>query len=185
MAAIRSNRVVTNASNDCRRWISRASASAHVRWQPIPKPGNVNHGIRLNRCMREFIDIIKSLNEGIKDTPQFIENPNSSGQGHHPEYANHPFHDVLTKHQYRYSHSTPIRSRDGDYNVHHTYKHLDMKDNVVGIHQGHWEAHRLGQRRNTRGNTPVELDRFLRGHVQRSTRRISAADADSRSRRTT
>lgn len=120
--------------------------------------------------MRKFINIV----EGIKDSPQFIENPNSSGQGFHPEHSNHPFHDILTRHQYRYSHSTPIRDRDGGYNVHHTYKHLDMKDNVVGIHKGAWEAGKLGQGRRTHGRSPADLDRFLRGHVRRATRKLDS-----------
>ncbi len=88
--------------------------------------------------MRNLINIVSNLTEGVKDSPQFIENPNSSGQGRHPEHDRHSFHDVLQRHSYRYSHTTPIRNRDG-------------------------------MARRTRGDTPEQLDAFLRQHVRRST----------------
>ena len=127
--------------------------------------------------MRQFINMLQKLNEAIKDSPQFIENPNSSGQGKHPEYKNHPFHDILTKHEYRYSHSTPIKNqRENNYNIHHTYKHNDLKDNVVGIYKGGWEAHKLGHVRTTVGKTPESLDKFLRNHVKRATKRSTLGE---------
>ncbi len=126
--------------------------------------------------MRSFINIVGKLIEGVRDSPQFIEDPNSSGQGHHPNHADHPFHDVLKAHQYSYSHTTPIRARDGGYDSHHTYRHLDMRDNVVGIYRNGWEAGKLGQRRRTHGKSPEALDRFLRGHVKRATKKLEDND---------
>lgn len=50
-----------------------------------------------------------------------IQNPNSSGQGHDPDYAANPYHETIKAAGFEYSHSTPVHYRDGA-SIHHTYK---------------------------------------------------------------
>lgn len=64
---------------------------------------------------------------------EVITNSNSCGQGHDDEHRSHEYHQTILKHGYNYSHSTPIRQRDGSTVNHHTYKHMDNQDKNVSV----------------------------------------------------
>lgn len=92
-----------------------------------------------------------------------IKNPNSTGhQGHADSHKDNQHHGTLTKHGYEYTHSTPIGHADGSYSLHHSYRHKDDKDDVVGVSEGKWDSHRLGSGRRTSGNHSGDLDKHLR-----------------------
>lgn len=56
-----------------------------------------------------------------------IDRPNSSGQGYDDDYMHNPYHGVIRKYGYEYSHSTPVRgpglgdAASGGHMIHHTY----------------------------------------------------------------
>ena len=51
-----------------------------------------------------------------------IQNPNSSGQGYDPDHVKNPYHEILERFGYRYSHSTPVQGfYGGSRRIHHTY----------------------------------------------------------------
>jgi hypothetical protein len=65
-----------------------------------------------------------------------IHNPNSSGQGHDATHTANPYHEIITKHGYTYSHTTPVRSpATGQVMNHHTYT---KGSHTVGVHGGTW-----------------------------------------------
>lgn len=64
---------------------------------------------------------------------EVITNSNSCGQGHDDEHRSHEYHQTILKHGYNYSHSTPIRQRDGSTVNHHTYKHMNNQDKNVSV----------------------------------------------------
>ena len=114
-----------------------------------------------------------------------IQNPNSSGQGHDPDHEKNPYHATLLKHGYEYSHSTPVNHsaysvspshpdyKKQDIRVHHSYKHKDLKDHVVGVSStkdgGHkWDVHKLGQGTSFTGTGWSALDKHLKGHLARA-----------------
>ena len=105
--------------------------------------------------------------------PAKIDKPNSSGQGVHPDHADHPFHTILEKHGYEYSHSTPV-THGKDKRVHHAYKKGSLpRDYLVGVYpndQGKWvfEAHKGGSGSRYMGNNPDQLDKYLKGLAKRT-----------------
>ena len=98
---------------------------------------------------------------------EVIENPNSSGQGHDPDHANHPFHDVLTKHGYKYSHSTPVTLLGGQKVTHHTYSNAKEthKVSLMPCKSGdgmEWNAGKPGSGHRYGGKFPEDLDSYLK-----------------------
>lgn len=116
--------------------------------------------------------------------PKGIQNPNTSGQGHHPDHADNPYHDTIVSHGYKYSHSTPVYGPsvttklgsppERNVYLHHTYKHGTLKDHNVtvamkGNKAHHWSVSVGGSGRETRDDdTNKLLDSFLKGHVSRA-----------------
>jgi hypothetical protein len=104
-----------------------------------------------------------------------IQNPNSSGQGFDPDHKDNPHYATLLKHGYVYSHSTPVRHQSGIVN-HHTYKHPDLKDHVVGVYKpskmnSHvWSTSKLGGSK-YEGQGDAALDKHLKGHIARAKRK--------------
>ena len=94
---------------------------------------------------------------------------NSGQQGHHPDHADNPHHDTLTRHGYKYSHSTPITRQDGTKYTHHTYK---KGNHNVGIDRASgswkWNASRTGSGRTYHGRDDKQLDKYLKGHGARN-----------------
>ena len=94
---------------------------------------------------------------------------NSGQQGRHPDHADNPHHDTLTRHGYKYSHSTPITRQDGTKYTHHTYK---KGNHNVGIDRASgswkWNASRTGSGRTYRGRDDKQLDKYLKGHGARN-----------------
>jgi len=109
--------------------------------------------------------------------PKGIQNPNSSGQGYHPDHANHPYHDTIVSHGYEYSHSTPITDLSGRKYLQHSYKHKVLKDHVVGVSMKDdkpgWSVSKLGSGVRTIGNDNNKLNSFLKGHVSRANKKNS------------
>lgn len=65
-----------------------------------------------------------------------IDNPNSSGQGHHAEGPGHFLADVATPFGYTYSHSTPIGCIDGEnWYLLHTFRHSG--GHTLSLRSGH------------------------------------------------
>ena len=121
-----------------------------------------------------------------------IQNPNSSGQGHDPDHEKNPYHATLLKHGYEYSHSTPVNHsaysvspshpdyKKQDIRIHHSYKHKDLKDHVVGVSStkdgGHkWDVHKLGQGTSFTGTGWSALDKHLKGLCICRKRRVGAS----------
>lgn len=115
--------------------------------------------------------------------PKGIQNPNTSGQGHHPDHTDNPYHDTIVSHGYKYSHSTPVYGPsvttklgsppERNVYLHHTYKHGTLKDHNVTIAMKndkphHWAVSVSGSGLETRGNDPQKLNSFLKGHVSRA-----------------
>lgn len=99
------------------------------------------------------------------------------GQGHDADYDKNPYNEILLKYGYRYTHSTPVRYRDGSVAVHHAYN--NGKDHFVGVYKRHggwhWEAHRggSGHRYSSVGAAPLEkylktLQRGYKGKVKKN-----------------
>lgn len=105
-----------------------------------------------------------------------IENPNSSGQGHDASHSKNPYHDTMLKHGYKYSHSTPV-TVGGNKQIAHAYKHGSLKDHVAGVREtgsGHkWEVHKLGSGSGYSGGNAASLDKHLKGHVARATKKAA------------
>lgn len=51
-----------------------------------------------------------------------IQNPNSSGQGHDPEFKAHPWASTVLSAGYAYSHSTPVVHLGNNRIIHHTFQ---------------------------------------------------------------
>lgn len=104
-----------------------------------------------------------------------IHNPNSSGQGHHPEHANNPFHEHIKKHGFEYSHSTPVHqhsSNGGGHSIHHTFKHPSGRavstwknpETHPRPGQHNWSSSKSpGSGRHTSGSSPEALAKHLKG----------------------
>ena len=94
---------------------------------------------------------------------------NSGQQGRHPDHADNPHHDTLTRHGYKYSHSTPITRQDGTKYTHHTYK---KGNHNVGIDRASgswkWNAGRTGSGMTYHGRDDKQLDKYLKGHGARN-----------------
>ena len=94
---------------------------------------------------------------------------NSGQQGHHPDHADNPHHDTLTRHGYKYSHSTPTTRQDGTKYTHHTYK---KGNHNVGIDRASgswkWNAGRTGSGTTYHGRDDKQLDKYLKGHGARN-----------------
>lgn len=119
--------------------------------------------------------------------PKGIQNPNSSGQGYHPNHADHPYHDTIVSHGYEYSHSTPItgpsvttklgQPPEQNKYLSHTYKHKTLKDHNVSVTVGkngnkpHWAVSVSGSGLENRGNDNNKLNSFLKGHVSRANKK--------------
>lgn len=104
-----------------------------------------------------------------------IEKPNSSGQGHDPDHVKNPYHDIITKHGYTYSHSTPVTHLGGEKVMHHTYKggkfspngHYDDHHNV-SVHGNTWETSRgSATGRSYFGRDAESLDKHLKSKRSR------------------
>lgn len=119
--------------------------------------------------------------------PKGIQNPNTSGQGHHPDHTDNPYHDTIVSHGYKYSHSTPVYGPsvttklgsppERNVYLHHIYKHGTLKDHNVTIAMKndkphHWAVSVSGSGLETRGNDPQKLNSFLKGHVSRAKKKI-------------
>lgn len=94
-----------------------------------------------------------------------IVEPNSSGQGHHPDHAANPYHEILTSAGFEYSHSVPVVYGDEPC-LHHSYR---RGARGVGVHKAPGEASwRWGAKasaasgRETRGRTAEALRRYLK-----------------------
>ena len=128
----------------------------------------------------------ETVNENEEDmnekNPQFAEgkknrfdivNPNekSGGQGQSPSHNTNPYHDVITKHGYKYSHSTPIGRPNGEYYLSHSYAHPDHKDQhaSVDLKDGNssWSVSKGGSGSHYTGKHKADLDKFLKGRLNR------------------
>ena len=71
--------------------------------------------------------------------------------------------NLLKKHGFEYSHSTPVHHLDGSTKLHHTYKKGDR--NVSITPRGHswgWDSSKGGSARRTVGTDSSALDKHLR-----------------------
>ena len=66
-----------------------------------------------------------------KKVTEAIDRPNSSGQGYDDDYMHNPYHGVIRKYGYEYSHSTPV-THGAEKLIHHTYKQGDHNVSVWG-----------------------------------------------------
>lgn len=60
-----------------------------------------------------------------------INRPNTSGQGYDDDYLNNPYHGIIRKYGYQYSHSTPV-THGAEKIIHHTYKQGEHNVSVWG-----------------------------------------------------
>lgn len=103
-----------------------------------------------------------------------IENPNSFGQGADPTHKNSVYFPALQRAGFHYSHSTQINKGQPDAYIHHTFKYPG-KDFSVGVaqdprtQQWQWDGHAGGSGRRQTGRGVAELEKYLRGVVQRLT----------------
>jgi hypothetical protein len=98
-----------------------------------------------------------------------IVNPNSSGQGPHPDHAKNPYHKVLEAAGFSYSHTTPVGHGREDFRLHHTYR-LN-KNFAVSVYPGKsgwiWEGSKSGSGRMQQGKDAAKLKQYLAGAVKR------------------
>ena len=108
-----------------------------------------------------------------------IENPNSSGQGYDPSHKEHPLHNIITKHGYKYSHTTPIHKTDGDVYHHHTYA---LGEHKVGISSpDKWEtktSSSSGHRTTGEGGRKLEKHLIGKNRRYKLNSRDTAMDAE-------
>jgi hypothetical protein len=135
-----------------------------VKLNPKKKIGYTMHGVgpkgKKTLLKKEGRDT--ALKMGIK-------NPNSSGQGEHPDHKKNPHHRSLEGLGFKYSHTTPIGRRGGDFYLHHTYK---MGDFNVGVHQNErdewvWSGSKGGSGRRQTGRGDSSLTKYLKGVKKR------------------
>jgi len=95
-----------------------------------------------------------------------IQDPNSSGQGFHPDHDKHPYHQALTDAGFKYSHSVTVVHPGGDRVLHHAYGGPGDLD--VGVHQAldggnwMWEGEKGGSGRMTNGGDAESLGEYLK-----------------------
>ena len=104
-----------------------------------------------------------------------IQDPNSSGQGTHPDHAKNPYHDTLVKAGFSYSHTTPVFHGGGNKGetprLHHTYR-LNPKF-AVSVYQTNpsdawvWDGGVGGSGRRQHGKGEAELAKYLKGAKRR------------------
>jgi len=98
--------------------IAEATMSAHEVQRVYNEIGDVGEvellcgisGLRVN----ENGQVITYVTEAIS-------RPNTSGQGYDDDYMHNPYHGVIRKYGYEYSHSTPV-THGNEKITHHTYK---------------------------------------------------------------
>jgi hypothetical protein len=106
--------------------VDAVGIGAVTHWRVVNKLTNeyVTRQIHKEDAQRIAVDLNQ---EFVKVLGEAIENPNSSGQGYDASHVHHPLHKTLARHGFEYSHSTPIHTRDGHVQVHHTWVHGEHK----------------------------------------------------------
>lgn len=132
----------------------------------VTEHGHINvstrHSAKTHGGLKGLLD---KHGEGKFSDDAGIQNPNSSGQGHHPGHANNPYHETITKAGWKYSHSTPV-TVGGVKGVNHTYKHPSA-DHNVSARKGadglwRWAASHGGSGSEIRGTGPTHLEAYLK-----------------------
>jgi len=133
------------------------------RFEAYPKRiGDISEGVPTVYFTGEWVD-------PAKKNPHRIQDPNTSGQGFHPDHAEHPYHDTLVKHGLRYTHTTPVRV-GGELLPHHTYR-LNRRFGV-GVYNTwdgwRWSGFADGAWANIRASSDRRyLDKYLKRAVPR------------------
>jgi hypothetical protein len=134
----------------------------HMYHHPTLPPQTLQHGAKLS------VSAGAAMDPAVKKVKTFadsgIQNPNSSGQGHHADHDKHPFHETITKAGWKYSHSTPV-TVEGVKGVHHTYKHPSA-DHSVGVRKRNngtwgWDAHHGGSSHEVNSSDAGRLTSYL------------------------
>ena len=97
-----------------------------------------------------------------------IQNPNTSGQGYHPDHLKTPFSKTLSESGMIYSHSTVVCG-GGEYRLHHTWIFSESDQWRVGVGQSgydlsyHWSASKSGSSYPGKsGSTNKDLAQYLK-----------------------
>ena len=100
-----------------------------------------------------------------------IINPNSSGQGLHPDYDKHPLHSILAEYLFEYTHSVVVsyRTLTGEGTLVHCYRNKTHSISAFK-HPFHkswqWDASRNGHARVTQGSVAT-LRKFILNVLRR------------------
>lgn len=100
-----------------------------------------------------------------------IEKPNSCGQGYDPTHCDHPYHGVITKYGWVYSHTTPIRGLDGRRYYHHTYKY-PTTEWYIGVSCRNDGRYIIAASTPSRGRHTVLGDTRLEGYLKRKSAQL-------------
>jgi len=116
-------------------------------------------------------EIVESPKRALK---MGIKNPNSSGQGMHPDFQKHPYHKLFGQAGFKYSHTTPVSDMHGKFTLRHSYKKVsDPKQQaaaMVFLKTGKWAWHLSEQAsgKEASGDNPRDLVKALKNQIRRA-----------------
>ena len=126
----------------------------------------INSSIAAENKAKAEAEPADSDNEPVTDAPMPFDeltDVNSSGQGHDAGHSKHPLHSTFEQHGYKYSHTTPIKRKDGSSYKLHTYKH-PTQDHRVSIQDGSqdWSGGKGGSGHRHSGTGVQKLAAYLK-----------------------
>lgn len=98
-----------------------------------------------------------------------IQNPNSCEQGYDPDHTANPYHTIITRYGYTYSHSTPVTHAYGPI-IYHTYKQAGHCASVHLPDSSGWRwstSTRTGSGWETVGRGQEALEKHLKNKAKR------------------
>lgn len=132
---------------------------------------------RWQSIANSIVDAAAQVSSGL---PPAIQNPNLSGQGYAPSHRQNPYHALLERFGYAYSHSTYVLDSLRGQTLRHTYRREDhccigvrgeMGDRPPPIWESTTSAFGRRGRRTIRGEGDGTLERYLIGRERRRRRR--------------